>query len=152
MIRYFSAGGTRHGVDEKKPVGTFPDADLKLLPSWPAFKRWMELDPDLRSRYARAQRDQASSLVDEALHLLRSCTPENSKAVRVQVDGLLRIAAKKEPKVFGEVVRNEHSGPDAGPIKFDGLIPDWALMTDKQIATFIEKVTDELDRRSQQAG
>lgn len=152
MIRYFASGGTRHGLDAKTPVGTFPDADLKKLPSWPAFKRWMELDPEIRSRYARAQKDQASALVDEALHLLRTCTPENSKAVRVQVDGLLRIAAKKEPKVFGDVLRNEHSGPEAGPIKFEGFAPDWKLMTDQQIDTFLEKLTAELDRRPAKTG
>jgi hypothetical protein len=97
--------------------GTLADAGkaAKVDPS--TIKRWLEDESreEFRAKYRRAREDQADSFADEIVEVARDSKRDPSQA-RVQIDALKWAAGKRKPKVYGDKIHNEHTGPDGGSI------------------------------------
>lgn len=95
--------------------------------------RWLEKNEEFRKQYARARELQAETMADEILVIANTPvlgvkTKTNDDGVetiegdmidhrRLQVDARKWLASKLAPKKYGELVKNEHSGPNGGPIE-----------------------------------
>jgi hypothetical protein len=84
-----------------------------------AVRLWMNADPVLLGRYARAKEESADTLADEIMDLADEEVPtdENghmdSAAVnrqRLRVDARKWVAAKLKPKKYGDKVTQDHQG------------------------------------------
>lgn len=80
---------------------------------------WLESDAyaDFRSRYAQARARAAEAFEDEIIDVARAATAEDAAAKRLHVDTLKWVMAKRAPKVYGDKVTQEHTGPDGGPMQ-----------------------------------
>lgn len=80
--------------------------------------RWMEKDPEFATRCARARVEQGDAVAEEITEVLEAVKSGDIPADvgRVVVSGLQWKAAKLAPKVYGDVARHEHSGPDGKDI------------------------------------
>ncbi|MBX0345470.1 hypothetical protein K2X14_11535 [Acetobacter sp. TBRC 12305] len=72
---------------------------------------------DFRSRYVRARKRAAEVFEDEIIDVARAATPEDANARRLQVDALKWVMSKRAPKVYGDKITQEHTGPDGGPVQ-----------------------------------
>lgn len=83
---------------------------------------WLDNDAhkDFRSRYARARARAAEVFEDEIIDVARAATAEDANARRLQVDTLKWVMSKRAPKVYGDKITTELSGPDGGPIEVKG--------------------------------
>lgn len=106
------------------------------MPSTTTVYRWLAADEAFRDMYARAREDQADTLADQIVDIADEYpqsvfTTEgrgdmqvdvqriDSAAVnhqRLRVEARKWVAAKLKPKKYGDLVRNEHSGPDGSKI------------------------------------
>lgn len=103
------------------------------MPSKTTVYRWLVDSEVFRDMYARAREDQADTLADEIIEIADATmlgatitTKANGEVEKVEGDMLqhrkLRVearkwtAAKLKPKKYGDLVRQEHSGPGGGPI------------------------------------
>lgn len=100
------------------------------MPSRGTVFRWLAQDDAFRDQYAHARQAQADTLADEIIDIADdgiNDTYENAdgKEVvnqdviarsRLRVDARKWIASKLKPKVYGEKVSTELSGPNGGPI------------------------------------
>jgi hypothetical protein len=85
------------------------------MPSKAAVFRWLANNDNFRDQYARARETQADVIADEVLSIADNAT-DPAKA-RVQIDARKWLAGKMRPKVYGDKVIAEHSGPDGGPLQ-----------------------------------
>lgn len=104
------------------------------MPSKAAVFRWLATNPEFRDQYARAREAQADALADEILDIADdgandSYTDENGVTrtdhdviarSRLRVDARKWIASKLKPKVYGDRVVNEVTGPGGGPLQILG--------------------------------
>ncbi len=82
--------------------------------------KWLE-DPGkekLREQYARARETQGDAFADKVISTAEDPTLDPNEK-RVRIDAYKWAAGKRKPKVYGDRVLNEHSGPDGGPIKHE---------------------------------
>ncbi len=102
------------------------------MPPYGTVLRWRTEREDFREMYARAREDQADTLVDEILEAVRADTDRDEfgrvdggavQAKRLMVDALKWRASHLKPKVYGDKVQQEHSGPDGGPIIVSTGVP-----------------------------
>ena len=96
--------------------------------------RWLASDGVFREQYARAREAQADYLADEILQIADdgandTYVDENGNVrtdydviarSKLRVDARKWIAAKLKPKVYGEKVETEITGPDGGPLQILG--------------------------------
>jgi hypothetical protein len=99
------------------------------------FYRWLQQDDDLCKRYARARADQAQVMADEITQIADTTqegvitTEKADGSVEIKRSDMLEhrklriesrkwLAAKLLPKVYGDRVQQEHTGPDGGPLQF----------------------------------
>lgn len=85
--------------------------------------------------YTRAREDQAEYLADEIIDIADNSTndtivDEKGRArcdhewvhrSRLRVDARKWVAAKLKPRKYGDFARNEHTGPNGGPIESSAL-------------------------------
>lgn len=98
--------------------GTLSTAAKEFKCSTALLCKWLA-DPEkneLRDRYVRARENQADAFADEILDVARNKNLDPQQA-RLQVDALKWAAGKRKPKVYGDRVQQEISGPDGGPIE-----------------------------------
>jgi hypothetical protein len=103
------------------------------MPSRVSFFRWLAKSPELSNQYARAREAQADAIFDEILSIADdarndwmerngdgdagwSANGEHIQRSRVRIDARKWMAGKLRPKVYGDKVVNEHTGPDGGAI------------------------------------
>jgi len=100
------------------------------MPSKTTVFRWLAADTAFRDHYARAREAQADSLADDILDIADESAHDtyidengnertNTEVVarsRLRVDARKWIAAKLKPKVYGDKVSAELSGPNGGDI------------------------------------
>jgi hypothetical protein len=79
--------------------------------------RWLDANEGFATEYARARERQGDHMDDLILEAAEACTSENAQAVRVKILAYQWRASKLRPRVYGEKVQNEISGPGGGPIK-----------------------------------
>lgn len=99
------------------------------MPTLATVYLWLDTRPGFSDRYARAREDQADTLADEIIEISDdgkndTYDVDGAKMVnhdviarsRLRVDARKWVASKLKPKKYGDLVRNEHSGADGGPI------------------------------------
>jgi len=77
------------------------------------FYRWMDDDPDLRNRYARAREERAENWVEELVGI--ADTEDDPQKARVRIDTRKWVISKMLPKTYGDKVAV--TDPDGGPLK-----------------------------------
>lgn len=89
------------------------------FPDWTTVRRWLRDNEDFRTQYAHAREVSADALEMELMETAESAVDRDSAAAaRVKVDALKWIMSKRAPKVYGDKVTQEHTGPDGGPVVF----------------------------------
>ena len=71
--------------------------------------------------YARARVASAEALEAEALAIASGSTAESYQADRLRVDTLKWAAAKRNPRVYGDSVKHEHTGSIVGELHLAAL-------------------------------
>lgn len=108
------------------------------MPNKATVFRWLAEDAELRDQYARARETQADSIFDEIIEIAddaRNDWMENldSDGVcigwqlngdhvqrsRLRIDARKWMAGKLRPKVYGDKVQQEISGPNGGPVQHE---------------------------------
>ncbi|WP_210419264.1 terminase small subunit-like protein [Acetobacter vaccinii] len=89
------------------------------MPGQSTVFEWLEscAYADFRSRYAQARARAAEAFEDEIIDVARTATAEDAAAKRLHVDTLKWIMSKRAPKVYGDKITQEHTGPDGGPVQ-----------------------------------
>lgn len=93
----------------------------KAMPSRESVRRWLLDNETFRGQYARAREDQADAYADDVVRIADLELDPNR--ARVRIDARKWAAGKLKPKVYGDKVVNEHSGPDGTPIETVALTP-----------------------------
>ena len=91
------------------------------MPSRPTVQRWMDEHADIRADYVRARELQAAAYVDKMLHI--ADTTSDPALARVKVDTLKWVSGRLHPKLWGDKVTQEISGPEGGPVQV--VTTDW---------------------------
>lgn len=76
--------------------------------------RWVAKYPEFRDKYARAREEQADAFADEIAFI--ADTEEDANKARVRIDARKWVAARMQPRKYGERVATEIFGKDGGPI------------------------------------
>lgn len=88
--------------------------ELTMRPDMPgqtAVYEWLERYPEFAKMYSRAREWQAHTIADRATHMaLHGAADPQSAAV--QLNAIKWMAARLAPKVYGDKMTNEHTGPD----------------------------------------
>lgn len=79
--------------------------------------RWLGQHEDFAAKYARAREFQGDHMDDLIQETADECTAENAQAARVKILAYQWRASKLRPKVYGEKVSTEISGPGGGPVR-----------------------------------
>lgn len=89
------------------------------MPGQSTVFEWLESGAyaDFRSRYAQARARAAEAFEDEIIDVARAATAEDAAAKRLHVDTLKWVMSKRAPKVYGDKITQEHTGPDGGPVQ-----------------------------------
>lgn len=87
----------------------------KDMPATTTVLRWLEAHEAFRIQYARAREKQADHYADEIVEIADKATDAN--LARLQIDARKWTAGKLRPKVYGDKVLNEHSGPGGGAVQ-----------------------------------
>jgi hypothetical protein len=101
-------------------------------PAWRTVYDWIEADPDLAARIARARDIGADAIAEEALSIadtpqagvITTVDEDGTKTVtedmlghrKLQVDTRLKLLAKWNPKRYGDKIDHTLSGKNGGPI------------------------------------
>ncbi len=102
------------------------------MPKMTTIWLWTRQIPEFLEQYHRAREEQADALAEEMVDVVRSdpvCTEMGNVDTglvahnRLLIDTLKWRAARLKPKVYGDKVQNEHSGPDGGPIQVTTGVP-----------------------------
>lgn len=102
------------------------------MPSLATVFRWLGDKPEFQEQYARARQARAAALEEEILSISdddsedRIVDPETGNAKvnaefvarsRLKVDTRKWLMARMAPRVYGDKVTTELTGPDGGPVK-----------------------------------
>ena len=104
------------------------------MPSAGTVCRMLANDADFAEQYARAREIQADTIFDEILDIADDSSndwietkdgdkfnQEAAARARIRIDARKWMAGKLRPKVYGEKLDLEHTGPNGGP-----LLLQWA--------------------------
>lgn len=100
--------------------GTFEKAAKEFGCSAALLCKWIS-DPEateLREQYMRAREAQGDAYADKVIDTAEDPTLDANEK-RVRIDAYKWAAGKRKPKVYGDRVTQEHTGPDGGPIKHE---------------------------------
>jgi hypothetical protein len=105
----------------------------EAMPALSSVFKWLDAVPGFADQYARAREQQAETLAAEIVAIADEAAVEDvvvdgvavgvkldSTAVarnRLRVDARKWVAAKLKPKVYGDKVTTEHTGPNGGPVQ-----------------------------------
>jgi hypothetical protein len=88
-------------------------------PAVGTFFKWLEDDPSLQEQYRRARERAADADAEDVTDIAkRTLAGEyDPQSARVAIDALKWSAGKRKPKVYGDKVQAELTGPNNGPIQ-----------------------------------
>lgn len=95
--------------------GTWATACAELGVSSFTLSKWLRENDDLAKQYAHAREAQGDIYADRVVDTAMDATIDPAVA-RVRIDALKWAAGKRKPKVYGDKVLTEHSGPGGGDI------------------------------------
>lgn len=95
-----------------------------------AWYEWMKADDELSGRFARARIDGFDEIAEECLEIAddgsrdyamsESGAPvvdhDHIQRSKLRIETRLKLLAKWDPKRYGELLKQEHSGPNGGPV------------------------------------
>jgi hypothetical protein len=105
------------------------------LPGMPMYKtimHWRRTEPEFGKAIDQAREDQADALAEMIVDVVEEGAKEDELGKvdagmvahnRLKVDVYKWRASKLKPKVYGDKVQQEHSGPDGGPIYLRTGVP-----------------------------
>ena len=85
---------------------------------------WMRARPSFLTLYAQAREDRADSLGDDLQEIADASTPETVQVDRLRTDVRKFIAAKLNPRKWGDRVQAALTGADGGPIQVQSIQVD----------------------------
>lgn len=111
------------------------------MPSLETVFRWLREKPDFNEQYGRAREAQADAIFDETIDIADDGTNdwvatndpenpgyrlngENVQRSRLRIDTRKWMAGKLRPKVYGDKLTQEISGPDGAPIQHEHIAAD----------------------------
>ncbi len=81
------------------------------MPSWETMRRWLRDDAEFSARYARARETAGEAFEAQIMvEMAKARCKDTAAAARVKVDALKWLAAKRQPKVYGDRLDLNHSG------------------------------------------
>lgn len=102
------------------------------MPDMDTVYRWIRHFPEFHDLYAESRVLQGDTMAEQMLDVAES-EPERDEFGKVdtgmvahnrlKIDVLKWRAARLKPKVYGDKVQQEHSGPDGGPIVVSTGVP-----------------------------
>lgn len=87
----------------------------KGMPDRHTFNAWRKRTPELQAQYDEACRENEEATCDDIQHI--ADTEKDTRKAAVMIDARKWKLKIRNRKVYGDQVRNEHSGPDGGPIE-----------------------------------
>lgn len=87
----------------------------KGMPDRKTFNNWRKRTPELQAQYDEACLANEDATCDDIQHI--ADTVKDSRRAAVMIDARKWKLKIRNRKVYGDQVRNEHSGPDGGPIE-----------------------------------
>lgn len=123
--------------------------DDESMPARSAVHTWLIKHKEFADQYTRARAIQADLLFEECLEIADESHGDMTKdddgrevvnheaiqRARLRVDTRKWMAGKLRPKVYGDRVQTELSGPDGGPIQVEGAGVSAMLASTKAKAT-----------------
>lgn len=106
--------------------------DLDGMPTYNTVIHWRRDHPEFLQAIDQARLDQADTLAEKVIDVVEAeeARDEFGKVDagmvahnRLKVDVYKWRASKLKPKVYGDKVQQEHSGPDGGPIIVSTGVP-----------------------------
>lgn len=105
------------------------------MPALSSVFKWLKEIKGFSEQYARAKEMQADALFEDILDIADSqegdivkradgsehVNHDNINRAKLRIDSRKWMAGKLRPKVYGDLVRKEVSGPDGGPIQTEGV-------------------------------
>ena len=95
--------------------GTWATACAELGVSSFTLSKWLRENDDLAKQYAHAREAQGDIYADRVVDTAMDAKMDPAVA-RVRIDALKWAAGKRKPKVYGDKINTEISGPDGGEI------------------------------------
>jgi hypothetical protein len=91
------------------------------MPTRTAVLTWVTTDPAFEALYDRARQAMGDALAEQILEIADDASndlsdPQSVNRAKLKVDTRKWLASKLFPRQFGDVVRNEVSGANGGPI------------------------------------
>jgi hypothetical protein len=91
------------------------------MPTRTTVLTWVTTDPDFKRLYDRARQAMGDALAEQILDIADDSSmdlsdPQSVNRAKLKVDSRKWLASKLFPRQFGDVMRNELSGPAGGPI------------------------------------
>lgn len=139
-------------------------------PGMPAFRTvyyWIEDDPELSARFARARQAGFDAIAEETFEIADNTGFEDEDTIttergsfpnkewvmrsKLRVETRLKLLAKWDPKRYGETKKLEHSGPDGKPLNLAVLEPDAVVDQLVSIATEYPQAAPRLRKLLQSA-
>jgi len=80
------------------------------MPSFASIHRWLGVHPEFREAYTRAREMQAHACAERAVISGRKATAEDAAAARVRFDADRWLAARLDPKNYGDRVDHNIAG------------------------------------------
>ena len=91
------------------------------MPGQRTVYRWLEENESFRQQYVRAREEQAHAIAELAVE--EATNARDAQLGRLAYDARRWFAGKLAPKVYGEKVQQEHSGPEGQPLPVMVYIP-----------------------------
>lgn len=97
--------------------------DSDEMPDRTTVLRWLADDQhrSFAAKYARAREAQGDLMDEKVLAIADKCTPETAQADRVKIAAYQWRASKLKPKVYGDRLHQELTGPNGGPLQTEEL-------------------------------
>ena len=80
-------------------------------------QRWIMQHDEFATKCARARELHSEYLIEQAEVTARLCEEDSAQSAKVKISFAQWYASKLKPKVYGDRISQEHSGPEGGPIK-----------------------------------
>ena len=85
------------------------------MPSTSMVYRWLSTNPDFRDQYVHAREQQAHAIAEKALREAEAAA--DAQLGRLAFDARKWFASKVAPRVYGDKITQEHTGPGGGPVE-----------------------------------